>query len=385
VLGTALSVKFSEALSAPAVEGLNVSLTVQLPPPATGLAGKHRLEVIAKSPAFAPVMDGMLPNVSVPVPVFIRVSVTCALVVPSSTEPKGTLAGRLTAGMVPVPDRGTLCKLGVALSEKVSVALSPSPVTGLNVIDTEHVAPAVTGVAGKHVLELIEKSAALGPEMLGVPANVSAAEPVFVTVTVLAGLVVPTICEPKDTLAGSPPTPGPAGVPVPASETVCIPVPALSVKTKVALAGPVVEGLNVSTTMQLTPGASACPAVHVEEAAMENAVAFVPVMFGLAAPLLLRVSVTVPVFISVTVTGIPVPPTGTEPNCTVPVGRLTVVAGGTCDATRLGALLHAEANEDSAKTTRTTESLIAPLTWELRLAENCPTGVSIRRPRVRAG
>jgi hypothetical protein len=111
---------------------------------------------------------------------------------------------------------------------------------------------------------------------------------------------------------------------VPESATVCMPAPALSRKTRDAVAVPVAEGLKVNTTTQLAPGDSVEPAVQVVDAAtMLNADALVPVMFGLAVPLLGKVSIAVPEFVSVTITWIPVPPTGTEPNCTVPDGTVT--------------------------------------------------------------
>ncbi len=82
---------------------MNVSVTVQLPPAATGDAIEQVMELIGKSPAFAPVTAGLLVNVSEPVPVFISVTVIAALVAPWGTELKGSLPGSETTGAVPVP------------------------------------------------------------------------------------------------------------------------------------------------------------------------------------------------------------------------------------------------------------------------------------------
>lgn len=86
--GEALSAKLSAALSAPPVGdavGLNVRVTVQDEPPATWLNVEHVVEVIVKSPAFVPVMPGLLVKVREAVPVFMRVTIMEALVVPSGT------------------------------------------------------------------------------------------------------------------------------------------------------------------------------------------------------------------------------------------------------------------------------------------------------------
>ncbi len=99
-----MSAKLSAALSPAAVDGLNVIVTVQLPPEATGAAVEQvEAAVLVKSAAFAPVMLGLDVKVSDAFPVFISVTVITALVIPSDCGPNGRVPGRLTAGAVPVP------------------------------------------------------------------------------------------------------------------------------------------------------------------------------------------------------------------------------------------------------------------------------------------
>jgi len=95
------------AFSAAAVDGLNVRVTVQLPPAATGAAVEQVAAVLVKSAAFAPETTGLDVKLSGAVPVFISVTVIPGLVVPSSCGANGRLAGRVTAGAVPVPVSAT--------------------------------------------------------------------------------------------------------------------------------------------------------------------------------------------------------------------------------------------------------------------------------------
>ena len=183
-LGVALSAKFSEAFSIAAVDGLNVIVTVQLVPAFTGEAVEQVADTIAKSAALVPEIVGLLLKINEPVPVFISVTVTWPLVLPCGIVPNGWFAGRLTIGTVPDPVNGTLCVLGTALSAKFSEAFSGPAVEGLNVSFTVHVPPAATGFAGKHVLEVIAKSPAFGPVMLGALLNVSEVLPTFTRVSV---------------------------------------------------------------------------------------------------------------------------------------------------------------------------------------------------------
>ena len=156
---------------------------------------------------------------------------------------------------------------------------------------------------------------------------------------------------------------------------------ALSVKVREALAAPVADGLNVTDTTQLAPGASTSPPAQVVEAAtMVNAAAFVPLRPGFASPLLVKVSDAVPVFVRRTVAASPVPPTGTEPNWSMATDRLAPAETDICDVLRFGALLHPAANEQSAATTSVIEVLLIFLISELRSSKDSPSVLPIPRP-----
>src|SRR5258705_11485587 len=90
---------------------------------------------------------------------------------------------------------------------------------------------------------------------------VSNASPVFVSVTVCAALVVPTLREPKLKLVGERLTTG--AVPVPVRLTICgLPV-ASSVIVMVPVRVPVAVGVNVTLIVQLAPAATEVPQVLV--------------------------------------------------------------------------------------------------------------------------
>ena len=76
----------------------------------------------------------------------------------------------------------------------------------------------------------------------------------FVTVTVFAALVEPTVSLPKLRLVGETVT---GAVPVPESVTVCgLPLALSPMLSDAAGAAPVVTGLKVSMTVQLAPAAT---------------------------------------------------------------------------------------------------------------------------------
>ncbi len=273
------------------------------PPAATGVAVEQvEAAVLVKSAAFAPVTLGLDVKVSCPVPVFSNVTVVAALVVPSGCGPNGTLAGRLTAGAVPVPVSGTVWGLGVALSARLREALSAPEVVGLKVTVTMQVVPGATDTAVEQVVEpaTITKSIAFVPVIDGLLAKFRALEPMFVSVTVIPALVIPSTTWPNGTFPGRPLTPGPGAVPVPDSPTVCVAGVALSLKLSIALSAPVVDGVNVSVTVQLIPAGTGVPKIHAEaldeEETMAKSDALVPMTDGL----LLNVSDCAPEFVRVT-------------------------------------------------------------------------------------
>lgn len=128
-LSIALSVKTSEARSAPLKDGINITLTLQVAPAARVVP---QLLVWAKFEASAlPIVTpkpvaGMLPEF---------VSVTCCA--GDSTEmfcaPKlRDIELRLTVGLTPVPLSATICGLPAALSAKSSDAWRASLIAGVN-------------------------------------------------------------------------------------------------------------------------------------------------------------------------------------------------------------------------------------------------------------
>jgi hypothetical protein len=189
-----LSETVSKALLAPAVEGLNVKLIVQLPPTARVAGDIGQLLVWVKSLLFAPV-TAMLLILSPAFPVFAIVRVWAALDVLTSWLPKvSVLADRLATGpaLIPVPARTTVWGLPLAeLSEMVTTALSAPAVEGLNVSPSVQTPPTerVAGATGQLLVWL--KSPTLVP-VIPILLMVKAVVPVFVSDTFWVELVVPT-------------------------------------------------------------------------------------------------------------------------------------------------------------------------------------------------
>src|SRR6266852_657936 len=131
----------------------------------------------------------------------------------------------------PVPVTATVCGLLLALSDTVRVAVRAPVALGVNVTEMVHLPLACT--LPSHVL-VSAKSPGSAPanEM---PLIVSVVGRLFVSVTFLAALVVPTVCaanvsEVGDTVA--------CATPLPVSATVCGLPAALSVKVRLALREP---------------------------------------------------------------------------------------------------------------------------------------------------
>jgi len=125
-LAPSVNVRF--ALRAPVVDGLNVTLTVQL-----AAAARDAPQVVAvcgKSPASVPV-TAILLMVSAVVPTLVSVTLSTVLVKPTAQSPKATDVGESLAD-VPVPLNGTCCGLPAALSAMLTVALRAPTADGLN-------------------------------------------------------------------------------------------------------------------------------------------------------------------------------------------------------------------------------------------------------------
>ena len=184
-----LSVMVSVALRAPFFVGLNVTLIVHLAP-----AARFAPQVVvrAKSPAFVPPMAILL-MVNGAVPVLDSVTVCGALVVCCFWLPKlSDVDDTVATGAVPVPVN-CVVTVGFTGSEvpTLSAALRAPTAVGLKVTENVQLAPAAK--VAPHVL-VCAKSPPLAPVIvLLLMVSVEPALPAFVSITVCAALVVPTI------------------------------------------------------------------------------------------------------------------------------------------------------------------------------------------------
>lgn len=126
-----------EPVRVPVVVGVNVTISVQLPP----LAAREveQLLVCAKSPVAAP-MESVVDRV----PVFFTVTDLLALVVPTVCELNVRLVGvgaTTTVPPVPMPDRVTVCGELVAESVMEIVPGSDPFAVGANVTVTVQLVP----------------------------------------------------------------------------------------------------------------------------------------------------------------------------------------------------------------------------------------------------
>jgi hypothetical protein len=194
--GEASSAKFSEALSAVPVDGVKVSITVQVPLlPATGVPIRQVFALMAKSPALAPVMLTAAVKFKAVFPVLVSVTLFVVLVVNCGTELNPKFGGENDAtDWIPLPVRLTVTWPGDgsfgSLSIMVSVPLRVPVVVGVKVTLIMQLDPAAS-VAGEsgHALELTAKS-----PLAAAPPMVSGAVPEFVRITVSGGLLVtPTV------------------------------------------------------------------------------------------------------------------------------------------------------------------------------------------------
>jgi hypothetical protein len=166
----------------------------------------------------------------------------------------------------------------------LKVAVLAPAVCGDMVKVTVQAAPSAS--VAPHVLVWV-KSAALAPVIVS-GAMVRSAVLRLVIVTVLAGLVVPTLTVPKESVFALNEI---AVVPDPPNFTVWGLPPALSVKLRLADRTPVDKGVNVTVTVQLAPAARFDPQVVV----FGKSAGFVPVtaidvILIAAFPVLVRVT-----------------------------------------------------------------------------------------------
>jgi hypothetical protein len=191
-LPAASSLMATLALSLPVVEGVKVTVMVQLALAARVPAPTGQVLVWAKSLALVPVSP-MLLMVRGAVPLLVSVTLFPALVVPMSWVPNARLVGlRVTAGAVPVPVRATVCGLPLALSVIEREAVSLPLMVGLKVTEMVQLVPAaiVAELPPFRHESVSAKSPALVP-VSPMLLMLRSALPLFVKVTVWAALVVP--------------------------------------------------------------------------------------------------------------------------------------------------------------------------------------------------
>ncbi len=207
----------------------------------------------------------------------------------------------LRTGVVPVPVSVTVWGLFPAVSVKVRVADRLPEAEGVKVTVTVQFAAAAR--AGPHALLVKTKSAASVPVTVALLMEIAALE-LFESVMVCEELT-PTFRVPNETVDGfTPRFPGElTGAPTPANVTVWAVPLRLSVKDSEAERLPLAVGANRTVTSQLEPAGSVAAQVLPE---MLKLPALVPAMVMLA-----MLADADPEFVSVTVFGSPMPPTGT--------------------------------------------------------------------------
>ena len=202
-LPAALEETLTAADSLAVVEGVKVTVIVQLPPAASVLGEAGQVLVCAKSALLVPVIVMPL-MVNAALPVFFTVKLWGALVVFSGWLPKASVAGdKLTAGplVIPIPCKATAWGLPVvALSEMLAKAFSVPAVEGLNVKLTVQLEPTARPLDDVGHVLVWAKSPPFGPVIV-IPLKVRAAVPVLVIAKRWAELTVPTACPVNDTLA----------------------------------------------------------------------------------------------------------------------------------------------------------------------------------------
>lgn len=178
----------TEAVRVPPAVGLKVTVNVQLLPAASVEGDKGQVFVWLKSPELLPVMV-MVVMVSALFPLLVKVTFWVALLVPMFWTAKVRLVGeKVTAGPVPVPLRPTVCGLPGALSATLRLAERAPVAVGAKITVIVHLLPAAKDPPQVFVWL---KSLAFAPVILML-FRVRVAVPVFVSVTALPELFVPT-------------------------------------------------------------------------------------------------------------------------------------------------------------------------------------------------
>jgi hypothetical protein len=200
---------------------------------------------------------------------------------------------------VPVPLSDTTCGEPVAVSVMLRVAENAPAAAGLKAAKNEHEAPTASELP-----QLVNSSNDVG---LVPPSRtelmVVLTEPEFVRVMTCASLVVPLTLLGKVIVVGLKVTEF-AGTAIPLSVANCGEPVTLSAADRLAVRVPVASGLNSTETVQVAATASVVPQVVAD---LRKEVALVPVTVSEV-----RVSVPVPVFLSVTICAGEVKPSAVE-------------------------------------------------------------------------
>jgi hypothetical protein len=192
-LGSELTID-SAALRAPADDGENASVTVQLAPGTSGACGQGT--VTAKSPAAVPLTLSASP-VTGAVPLLASTSERFA-VEPSAMLPNARLEGvTVSFDCVPIPISGTVSGLLEADVLRASVPVNAPTVVGANVTSIVQLACGARFPTPVGQLPPAEKS-----PLAVTLAKATVTVPVFVTVTGNTA-VAPTCTEPKFTAPGA--------------------------------------------------------------------------------------------------------------------------------------------------------------------------------------
>jgi len=200
--------------------------------------------------------------------------------------PEGTEI--ITEELPPLPVKPTVCGLPVAESAIISEPVRVPFAVGVNVTVTVHEPPA--GIPPS-VLQLPEFATAKSPLAVKL-VKLTVTVPVFVTVTLCAGLVVFSACRANVKLVGAIVTVDPEPVAVPVSVTVCgLPV-ALSAIVSAPVSTPVARGAKFTLMLQVAAGAKLVVASHAPVAPIKPKFADTPT--------LVRLTVVVPVFVTTT-------------------------------------------------------------------------------------
>src|SRR5579864_5229588 len=192
------------------------------------------------------------------------------------------LAGANPApGTVPVLLRGNEWGLPEALSVIVNAAERAPEAAGVNVAPKVQLCVGVSTVVPAHVVPEEVNSVAFVP-VTDTPVMFRLALPVFVSVALIAPLVVPTFWFPKAILVGLSVTTGAGALtPVPVRGTVCGLAAASSATLTLAPAAPSTVGANCTPTLQFEPRfktlAPSGQAVPVVGATRANCPGFAPV------------------------------------------------------------------------------------------------------------